>query len=81
MAAYLLSPMTLTGRSGGRYLMFYAQSTAKGRNYHIRAEQKCNRTTSNNYDSLLNTHVPPLGVGELLGKMKLNEPERQKLGR
>ena len=27
------------------------------------------------------THVPPLRIGEVKGKMKLNEPGRQKLGR
>ena len=39
----------------GRYLMFYAQSTAEG---HIGAKHKtkCNPTTSENCDLLFNTH-------------------------
>ena len=60
-----------------RYLVLCAQSTAKG---HIRATKKCIPTTSTHYDSLLNTHST-VEDWRNLRKMKLNEPERQKLGR
>ena len=57
--------------------MLYAQSTAMG---YIRAKQYVFPTTSKNSDSLLNTHSI---VEDFLkfGKMKLNEPGRQKLDR
>ena len=48
--------------------MFFAQSTA------------CIPTTSKNFDSLLNTHSIVEDCRHL-GKMKLNEPGRQKLGK
>ena len=54
-----------------RYLMFYAQSTAKG-------ETKCIPTTSNIVIHYFK-HTPPLKMRRHFDKMKLNEPGRQKL--
>ena len=59
------------------YLMFYAQSTTKG---HIRGKQNVFLYTTSKYsDSQLNTHSTVENLRNL-GKMKLNEPGRQKLG-
>ena len=46
--------MTELSRHMDRYLMFYAQSAAKG---HIREiDTKCVPTTTTNYNSLFNIH-------------------------
>ena len=61
----------------GRYLMFYAQSTAKGQ---IRAKQNVFLPQVKIPIHNLK-HIPPLKIWGSLQKMKLNEPGRQKLGR
>ena len=68
-----------TGVRGGgdRYLMFYAQSTAKPKG-HIRVKQNVSKILIH---YLKVKHIPPLKIWMNLEKMNLNEPGRKKLGK
>ena len=57
--------------------MIYAQSTAKG---HTREKQNVFLSQVKILIHYL-IHIPPLRIGDILGKMKWNEPGRQTLGR